>query len=99
MAMEKVLKFVGGVPSWKLKVPPKSCIPRRAKIRMKRKRSNRRDMMDFMELRRETTKFRREDQYLEVENERMREEWRPQEGNVESDSLETLHTKGPFWLA
>ena len=62
MAMEKELKFDGGVPSWKLKVPPKSCIPNRAKMRMNKKRSSRREMMDFMELSRETTRFRREDQ-------------------------------------
>ena len=62
--MEKVLKFEGGVPSSKLKAPPKSCMPSRAKIRMNRKRRNRRDKMDLMELKREMTKFRREDQYL-----------------------------------
>ena len=62
--MEKELKFEGGVPSEKLKVPPKSCIPNRAKIRMNKKRSSRRDMMDFMELSSDMTKLRREDQYL-----------------------------------
>ena len=44
--------------------PPKSCIPKRAKTTMKRKRRKRRLMMDFMEFRRETTRFRREAQYL-----------------------------------
>ena len=62
--MENVLKFDGGVPSSKLKAPPKSCMPSRAKIRMKRKRRKSRDKMDLIELRREMTKFRREDQYL-----------------------------------
>lgn len=61
--MEKELKFDGGVPSSKLKVPPKSCIPRSAKMRMKRKRSNSKEMMDFIELSKETTRFRKEDQY------------------------------------
>jgi hypothetical protein len=32
MAMENELKFEDGVPSGKLKVPPKSCIPSKAKI-------------------------------------------------------------------
>jgi hypothetical protein len=32
MAIENELKFEGGVPSGKLKVPPKSCMPNRAKI-------------------------------------------------------------------
>ncbi len=60
--MEKELKLDGGVPSGKLNVPPKSCIPSSAKIRMKRKSSSRRDMMDFMELNRETSRLRREAQ-------------------------------------
>ena len=66
--MEKELKFDGGVPSGKLNVPPKSCIPNRAKMRMNRKRRRRREMMDFIELRRETTRLRKEDQYLEEKN-------------------------------
>ena len=66
--MEKELKFDGGVPSGKLNVPPKSCIPSRAKMRMNRKRRRRREMMDFIELRRETTRLRKEDQYLEEKN-------------------------------
>jgi hypothetical protein len=48
--MENVLKLEGGVPSSKLKAPPKSCMPSRAKIRMKRKRRKRRDKMDLMDL-------------------------------------------------
>lgn len=44
--------------------PPKSCMPSRAKTTMKRKRRKSKLMMDFMELRRETTRFRREFQYL-----------------------------------
>ena len=66
MAIENELKFDGGVPSGKLNVPPKSCIPSRAKIRMKRKRRSRREMMDFIELSSDITKLRREDQYLEA---------------------------------
>ena len=58
------MKLEGGVPSSKLKAPPKSCMPRRAKIRMNRKRRKRRDKIDLMELKREMTKFLREDQYL-----------------------------------
>ena len=59
-----VLKFDVGVPSSKLKNPPKSCIPRRAKMKMKRKRRKRRDRMDEMAFIRAITRFRREDQYL-----------------------------------
>lgn len=44
--------------------PPKSCIPSRAKTTMNRKRRKSKLMMDFMELRRETTRFLREFQYL-----------------------------------
>ena len=44
--------------------PPNSCIPRRAKMRMKRKSRKSRDMMERMELSREMTRFRRDDQYL-----------------------------------
>lgn len=45
-------------------LPPNSCIPRRAKTTMKRKRRNSKLMIDFMELIKETTKFRRDAQYL-----------------------------------
>lgn len=47
--------------------PPKSCIPKRAKTTMNRKRRNNRLMMDFMELRRETTRFLSDAQYLPAE--------------------------------
>ena len=63
-ATAKLLKFAGGVPSWKFHSPPKSCMPKRAKMRMKRKRRNSRDMMERMELSREMTRLRRDDQYL-----------------------------------
>ena len=55
----------GSLPSayW----PPKSCIPKRAKTTMNRKRRNNRLMMDFMELRRETTRFLSDAQYLPAE--------------------------------
>lgn len=45
--------------------PPNSCIPNNAKTTMKRKRRKSRLMMDFMEFRRETTRFLRGAQYLE----------------------------------
>lgn len=44
--------------------PPKSCIPSKAKMRMKRKRRNNRLTMDLILLSRETTRLRSEDQYL-----------------------------------
>ena len=65
IAMENELKFEGGVPSGKLNVPPNSCIPRSAKIKMKRKSKRSSDIIDFIELRSETTRFRNDDQYLQ----------------------------------
>jgi hypothetical protein len=62
--MGKELKFAGGVPSLKLKAPPKSCIPSSAKIRMKRKRRKSSEMMERIELSNEITRLRSEDQYL-----------------------------------
>lgn len=58
------MKLVGGVPLAKLNCPPNNCIPRRAKMRMKRKRRNSREMIERMELRRDITRLRRDDQYL-----------------------------------
>lgn len=62
--MAKVLKLASGVPSGKLKDPPNSCMPRRAKMRMNKKSRNNREMIDLMELSREMTRLRREAQYL-----------------------------------
>ena len=64
MATEKESKFEAGVPKSKLKVPPNSCMPSRAKMRMKRNNRSRRDTIDLRELNSETTRLRREDQYL-----------------------------------
>lgn len=44
--------------------PPKSCMPSRAKTTMKRKRRKSKLMIDFIELRREITRFLSEFQYL-----------------------------------
>lgn len=44
--------------------PPKSCIPSKAKTTMKRNRRKSKLMMDFIEFRRETTRFLKEFQYL-----------------------------------
>lgn len=65
--MAKVLKLASGVPSGKLKEPPKSCIPRRAKMRMNKKSRNNREMIDLIELSSEITRLRREAQYLREE--------------------------------
>lgn len=46
-------------------LPPKSCIPKRAKTTMKRKRRKMREMMDFIEFIRDTTRFLRDAQYLQ----------------------------------
>ena len=62
--MTKVSKLASGVPSGKLNAPPNNCIPRRAKIRMKRNRRNSKDRIDRIELRREMTRFLRDDQYF-----------------------------------
>ena len=59
-----VSKLASGVPSGKLKAPPKSCMPSSAKMRMKRKSRKRRERMERMELRREMTRFLRDDQYF-----------------------------------
>lgn len=53
--VSKVLRLVW--VSSKLKRPPKSCMPRRAKMMMKRKRRRRREAMDFMELSKEPTRL------------------------------------------
>ena len=55
-------KFIGAY------LPPNSCIPRRAKTTMKRKRRKRKQMIDFIELIKETTRFRRDAQYLQNPN-------------------------------
>lgn len=44
--------------------PPKSCMPSRANTTMKRKSRNSKLMMDFIELSRETTRLRKDAQYL-----------------------------------
>ena len=58
------LKFESGVPSGKLKVPPNSCIPRRAKMNMNKNSRNRRDMMEDKAFIRAITRLRSGDQYL-----------------------------------
>ena len=63
-----VSKFEVGVSSGKLKDPPKSCIPKRAKMKMKRKSRNRSDMMDDKAFMRAITRLRKEAQYLKNVN-------------------------------
>lgn len=50
--------------SSKLNLPPKSCIPRREKMMMKRKRSSNREAMERTEFSSEATRLLREFQYL-----------------------------------
>lgn len=45
-------------------LPPNSCMPSKAKTTINRKRRKSKLMIDFMELIRDTTKFRKDDQYL-----------------------------------
>ena len=61
-----VLKLEVGVPSSKLNDPPKSCIPRRAKMKMKRKSRKSSERMEEMAFISAITRLRREDQYLEA---------------------------------
>lgn len=44
--------------------PPKSCMPSRANTTMNRKSRNSKLMIDFIELRRDTTRLRKDAQYL-----------------------------------
>ena len=57
-------KFEVGVPSGKLNCPPKNCMPRRAKMKMKRNSSNNNDIMDDKAFIRAITRLRSGDQYL-----------------------------------
>lgn len=59
-----VLKFEVGVPSGKLKWPPKSCMPSRANMKMNRNSRKSRDKMEDMAFIRAITRFLRDDQYL-----------------------------------
>ena len=60
------LKLEVGVPSGKLKKPPKSCIPSRAKIKMNKNRRNSSDKIEDMAFIRAITRFLSEDQYLKL---------------------------------
>ena len=51
------LKLEVGVPSGKLKKPPKSCIPSRAKINMNRKSKNNNDKIEDMAFIRATLRY------------------------------------------
>ena len=66
------LKFEVGVPSGKLKKPPKSCIPRRAKIKINRKSRNSSDKIEDMAFIRAITRFLSEDQYLKGQKTKIR---------------------------
>ena len=61
------LKFDVGVPSGKLKKPPKSCMPSKAKMKMNRKSRKSRDKMEDMAFISAITRFLSEDQYLKGE--------------------------------
>ena len=60
--MEKESKFEAGVPNSKLNVPPKSCIPSSAKMRMNRKRRSSKETIDFRDANSDTTRLRSADQ-------------------------------------
>ena len=63
-----VSKLDEGLPSGKLKPPPKSCIPSRAKMKTKRVRSRRSDRMELMAFMSAITRLRRFVQYLVILN-------------------------------
>ena len=63
-ALVIVSKFDVGRPSGKLKLPPKSCIPNKANIKINRNNKRRSERMDDMAFVKATTRFRSEDQYL-----------------------------------
>ena len=54
-----------GVPSGKLSCPPKNCIPRRAKMKINKNRSSKRDIMDDKAFISAITRFLKGDQYLQ----------------------------------
>ncbi|CAL4062822.1 unnamed protein product, partial [Meganyctiphanes norvegica] len=66
MAWTNVSKLCLGLSSvmLKLKRPPKTCMPRRAKIIIKRNKSNKRDAMDWMELSNDATRFDNDRHYF-----------------------------------
>ena len=70
--MMTLSKLEVGVPSRKLKVPPKSCIPSRAKMKMKRKSRKRSDMMEAKAFIRAITRLRSDIQYLKGKEKAMR---------------------------
>ena len=65
-ALVIVSKFEVGRPSGKLKLPPNSCIPSKANIKINRNSSSNSDRMDDMALVKATTRLRSEDQYLKI---------------------------------
>lgn len=69
---EKESKFVLGLKSVGslLNLPPNTCIPSKAKIIMNKKRRKRRDAIDWIELRRDATRFDSAFQYLVTLNTR-----------------------------
>lgn len=59
-----VSKFEDITSSGNAKVPPNNCIPRRAKMNMKRKSRKSKDMIEDKAFIRAITRLRRGDQYL-----------------------------------
>lgn len=62
--MANVLKLASGVPLSKLNCPPNNCIPSRAVINMNKNSRNNKEMIDLIELSRDITRLRKEDQYF-----------------------------------
>ena len=70
-ALVIVSKFDVGRPSGKLKFPPNNCIPSKANIKINRKSRRRSERMDDMAFVKATTRFRSEDQYLNIKHQRI----------------------------
>ena len=64
--MRTLSKLDVGVSMGKLKDPPKSCIPRSAKMKIKRKSKKRRDIIEERAFIKAITRLRRGDQYLKA---------------------------------
>lgn len=79
--------------------PPNNCIPRSAKIRMKRNKRKSRETIDLMLLRREITRFRSDDQYLSdiTQNRIILEKIESQEKNkVSQEVISSKYNSGPL---
>lgn len=93
--MGKVLKLAGGVPSGKLKAPPNSCMPSKAKIKMNKKSRNNRERIERIELSNDITRFLKDDQYLHKKKAK-KKITRQLERPKRTEAHRTWHSLGDF---